>query len=260
LPTEFTTELQDKVQVAIKGLKHFCPPEGYYFADSYGKDSTVCRDLLIKSQVKYDGHYHRTGIDPPEAIRYGREFHPEVVWSIPPKTIWQQMYPFGTHGFPTRIARWCCAEFKENGGYGRVVITGIRWDESGTRSSRGMVETCNKSNMGGKRFVNPIIDWADKDVWNYLYINKIPYCKLYDEGYTRIGCILCPMKDPDIDLERYPGFVKLWRTAFNRLYDARKKDGNDSVDRWASGDEMFEWWLTRKGEAEDNGQQCFMFE
>jgi len=87
---ELTLDFKDKVQTAINRLKQFCPPEGYYFADSYGKDSTLCRDLLIKSGVKYDGHYHRTGIDPPEAIRFGRKYHPEILNErTQDKTIWE---------------------------------------------------------------------------------------------------------------------------------------------------------------------------
>lgn len=254
---DIDSDFKDKVQVVIERLQYFCPPEGYYFADSYGKDSSVCRDLLIRAKVKYDGHYHRTGIDPPEAIRFGRKYHPEVInQRTQDKTIWD-FIPI--NGFPTRTIRWCCREFKENGGFGRLVVTGIRWDESGQRANRQMVEVCNKSNMGGKRFLNPIIDWTDEDVWNYIKFYKLPICELYSQGYKRIGCILCPMKLPEMDLERYPGFVKLWRLAFNRLYDARKLQGNDSISRWQSGDEMFEWWLTRKGDEKET-EQCFMFE
>lgn len=33
----------------------------------------------------------------------------------------------------------------------------------------------------------PIIDWDYSTVWKFIKDYKIPYCKLYDEGYTSVG-------------------------------------------------------------------------
>jgi len=38
---------------------------------------------------------------------------------------------------------------------------------------------------------NPLIDWSNEQVWDYIKKNKVPYNKLYDLGYTSIGCSPC---------------------------------------------------------------------
>ena len=60
----------DLEAIAIERLKTFEPEKGYYFANSGGKDSGVCRHLLIKSGVKFDAHYNWTTVDPPELLRH----------------------------------------------------------------------------------------------------------------------------------------------------------------------------------------------
>ena len=87
-------DLTEKISKSIERLKAFCPPEGYYLAFSGGKDSCVCKALLDMSGCKYDAHYRVTGIDPPELVRFIREFHPDVSFEVPmddngkPITMW----------------------------------------------------------------------------------------------------------------------------------------------------------------------------
>ena len=153
----------DKVQIAIARIKEFEPPEGYYVAFSGGKDSVVILDLVKRSGVKFDAHYNITGIDPPELFYFIRDEHPEVQRHRPKVTLWklivQESMP------PTRLARYCCEHLKEGGGIGRVVMTGVRWAESSKRKQRKVVESCFRKQV--KYYVNPIIDWTDKDVWQY---------------------------------------------------------------------------------------------
>ena len=39
--------------------------------------------------------------------------------------------------------------------------------------------------------INPLIDWTEKQVWDYVHAEKIPYNKLHDQGYPSIGCAPC---------------------------------------------------------------------
>lgn len=167
---------------------------------------------------------------------------------------------------PTRQARYCCAEIKEVNGKGRITVTGVRWDESSRRKklhgvanvntssrkiiadaletnpsaklndrgslimnddndeSRRIVENCYRTR---KVMVNPIVDWTDEEVWEYIHQENLSYCELYDQGYTRIGCIGCPLAGADKmkrDFERYPKYRENYIRAFDRMIKAHPNE------------------------------------
>ncbi len=252
----------NKIEVAIARIKEFAK-EPYFFADSFGKDSCVTRDLLIKAEKPFETYYNQTGIDPPELVIFGREYHKEAIWLRPKTSFFKALSE--KEGFPTRVNRWCCELLKEMSGKGRIVVTGIRWQESPSRrGKRRMFEACNKDKL--TFYLNPIIDWTESEVWEYIKLNNIPYCSLYDEKgedgkplFKRLGCILCPMgtqKQAQIQIKRFPKLAEAWHRAFYRFYDL----GWDSVKRWSNAEEMWQWWLSRKGEPKLNDAQCIMFD
>jgi phosphoadenosine phosphosulfate reductase len=248
----------DKVQTAIERLRQFEPPEGYYLAFSGGKDSVVIKRLAEMSGVKFDAHYNLTTVDPPELVQFIRREHPEVIWDRPKETMWDLIVSNGIP--PLRQVRYCCRILKERGGEGRFTITGIRAAESARRGKRQMVESCP---TGGKRFLHPIFDWTDEDVWQFIHENKVPYCSLYDEGFTRLGCVLCPnggKEQKKQQIERWPKVIDSYRRACNRAYASRVERGM-KTDNWTSGDDMFEWWINGSpAQDEDENQQRFFFE
>ena len=97
---------RDKVQTAIDRLRAFEPEEGYYVADSGGKDSTCVVKLCEMAGVKFDAHYNATTIDPPQLVRFIRKHHPETEIEKPEYTmrelIVKKQMP------PTRLMRYCC--------------------------------------------------------------------------------------------------------------------------------------------------------
>lgn len=129
---------EDKVQVAIKRLQTFEPPEGYYLAFSGGKDSVVIKALADMSGVKYDAHYNLTSVDPPELVHFIKSFN-DVQIDVPKykdgkrATMWNLIVKKKMP--PTRIARYCCEVLKETGGEGRFTVTGVRWAESSRRKN-----------------------------------------------------------------------------------------------------------------------------
>jgi phosphoadenosine phosphosulfate reductase len=241
---EFEFGYPDKVKAALDILRMFEPPEGYYLAFSGGKDSQCIIELAKMAGVKFDAHFHLTGVDPPEVCQFVRREYPEVKIKVPHsgmfKLIVKEKWP------PTKIARYCCEELKENGGNGRVVLTGVRKEESVRRSKRKMVESCLRKNTN-KSFVHPILEWTTEEVWEFLKQQGRNHCSLYDRGFTRIGCLLCPQsrrESREFEEKQYPGIVRLYKKAFAEMIEERNKAGMKSLFS-KDLDGLWEWWMGR---------------
>lgn len=53
--------------------------------------------------------------------------------------------------------------------------------------------------------VNPILEWNCENVWEYLLEKKVPYCSLYDKGYTSIGNVNNTLPNPNLEVKGKPG-------------------------------------------------------
>lgn len=184
---------------------------------------------------------------------------------------------------PTRIARYCCEKLKESAGEGTITITGVRWAESANRKAnqgvvtvfgnkarksqdlatagaqatkrsgvvlnddndeaRRAVEVCFRTH---KTLVNPIIDWSDDDVWEFIRKYNVPYCELYDKGWTRIGCIGCPMggqKSMLREFEQYPKYKDEYMRCFEIMVKNRQDRGLQNWFGWNTAQDIMNWWL-----------------
>lgn len=234
---------------------------GFYVGFSGGKDSQALYHMMQLRGVKMYAYFNPSSIDPPENIRFIRKNYPEVKFT-PLKesifTIFKRMKVL-----PTRKIRWCCAYFKEANGEGKVTCTGVRKAESVKRSKRNEIEVSGKKFSGhidefedwqekkirkqmknlnqdqfaeakeneircinghDKILLNPIIEWTESDIWEFLNkVVEVPHCELYDQGWTRIGCICCPMasvKNTLRDIKRWPYVKEKWIRA---IMDVRKE-------------------------------------
>jgi len=227
----------DKVSHAISLLKQYVPEDGYYVAFSGGKDSCVILDLVKKSGVKYDAHFHFTSLDPPELIQFLKAHHSDIPWDRPKLSMFQLIEKKGFP--PTRMIRYCCSELKETGGKDRTIITGIRRKESPGRAKR---EQYYKD--GSRTFLHIIIDWDDNDVWEYIHKYSVDYCSLYNDGYKRIGCIMCPLQRKSgiiRDAERYPKYYKAYMRAFKKAIEYNESIGREISQK--TPEQMMNWYI-----------------
>lgn len=112
---------------------------------------------------------------------------------------------------------------------------------SDNAEARQVLESCYKRR---KTLLNPIINWEDEDVWEFIHKYSVPYCKLYDQGYTRLGCIGCPMSPPATRMEefaRYPKYKENYLRAIDKMLVNKKKSGK-SIE-WETAEDVMEWWI-----------------
>lgn len=230
-----------KVDDSIKLLRDTMPKEGYWAGNSGGKDSAVLDDLLIRAGVKYDSHYSVTTIDPSPLIYNLRENYPHTIFDKPKMPLLKKLI---VSGYPDAEYRWCCRLYKERGGGGRLCTLGLRRDEGHNRGKRKIIELCYKD--PSKRIVNPLLIWTEDNIWQYIHENKLPYCKLYAEGFKRLGCIGCPLKQKKerlYDFERFPKWRNVFIKAFQKRIKYQRERNLKNAYRWDCGEDAFNWWI-----------------
>lgn len=70
--------------------------------------------------------------------------------------------------------------------------------------------------------VNAILDWTCENVWEYLIKHKVPYCSLYDRGYTSIGNMRNTRPNPNLEVKERPG---TFLPAYQLLDDTLERAG-----------------------------------
>ena len=212
-----------RIQVASEmSLYHYGKPLVCTY--SGGKDSDVMLELFRRGGIPFEVHNSHTTADAPQTVKHIRDVFKKLemdgikctiemptykgertsMWKLIP----QKLMP------PTRTVRYCCAVLKETGCANRFIATGVRWDESTKRKNREEFEKIGATKATGEKFtsvmlmndndarrrmnehcmqknkmvVNPIIDWKNSDVWEYINSENIPTCELYQCGYDRVGC------------------------------------------------------------------------
>lgn len=293
-----------KEKRALEHLKAFEPrSEPYHLCYSGGKDSDVIFALAKMAGVHFEAVHNLTTVDAPETIRYIKS-QSDIRIDRPERSMWQ-LIPEKRRP-PTRLVRYCCEELKERGGKFRVKITGVRWDESNNRKKNaGIVKVIGKpkttqkiaeemgvdyrltkqqglilndDNSESRRFVehcyrttstmvNPIVDWTDDDVWEFLYHYGIKSNPLYEvedagniykcRGCKRIGCIGCPMQGGSgmkADFIRYPKYRDNYLRAFDRMLKNREAAGLKNSEKWRDARSVMMWWVG------DNPLQLSLYE
>jgi len=279
--------LEEKIEKAIGFLQSMGPLlKNYggelYVCDSGGKDSDCIVRLAEMAGIPWTGHQNVTTMDPPELMQFLRKERRATVWHRPKQALLTRMHSKSC-GPPTRLARWCCEEYKESADLRDVLkVIGVRAEESYRRRHLWKLVQHDKKTNG--KILCPIVYWTEDDVWEFHRLEKLPYCSLYDEGFKRLGCVGCPLGGPIAqarEFARWPRYEENWKRAFRLFWEQwhgvplerkrliRDKGGTviDSTDvRWFEGfgnwEAMWDWWVSGKAnKGKDTGCQMeFLFQ
>lgn len=211
-------ELEKKVEQAIRLLQvcYKAAGEPLEIAYSGGKDSDVILELAKMSGIEYRAIYKNTTIDPPGTIQHVLEKGAKIIRKN--ETFFHLV---STNGFPNRMRRFCCKVLKEYKVMDDVVM-GIRRCES-TKRYKNYSEPTECRIYGSKaehvNAIYPILDWTDKNEFDFINDRKIKLHPLYyrEDGSVditrRLGCMCCPLKyykGRIADFKRWPGMVRAY--------------------------------------------------
>jgi phosphoadenosine phosphosulfate reductase len=170
------------------------------FASSLAAEDMVLTDLILKARLPIKIFSLETGRLHPETLamldrvkeRYGYQI---ALYKPQPEAVEAYVAQNGLNAFydSVEMRRECC-RIRKVEPLGRALagnqawVTGQRRAQSATRTSL-MVEEDDPAHFMTK--FNPLADWSEQDVWDYIRANDVPYNALHDQGYPSIGCAPC---------------------------------------------------------------------
>lgn len=179
---------------------------------------------------------------------------------------------------PTRVARYCCSVLKESTTPNRMCAVGVRAAESTNRKGRDVFSIRGKTKKDGYYYslshvaevhkesqeiqddnwdctfiktmkehkdtvVNPIYEWEDADIWEYIRAKEIKVNPLYNMGYERVGCIGCPLAPYHHRVKEFKDFPKYKQMYINAFQKMLNNYTQKAKTDWKSGEDVFEWWM-----------------
>ena len=170
------------------------------FACSFGAEDVVLLDMLVKASIDVrvitldTGRLHQQTYDVMDACRkkYNLNLH---VYFPDANDVEEMVNSKGLNLFYASVEnRKCCCEVRKVQPLKRALlgtsawVTGLRSGQAGSRADMQAIE--DDKAFGIKKY-NPLLAWTEKEVWDYIKINDVPYNTLHDQFYPSIGCAPC---------------------------------------------------------------------
>jgi phosphoadenosine phosphosulfate reductase len=173
-----------------------------YVACSFQKEASVIMDMLVKIEPSARFFTLDTGFLFPETQATWRalEQHYDITveTAAAGMTVDEQARTHGDELWK-RDPDACCGirkvvPLKERLSTVDAWVAGLRREQSESRASTPKLHWDAKHGLWK---ANPLADWTERDVWNYIAANEVPYNPLHDQGYSSIGCTHCTLPSED---------------------------------------------------------------
>ena len=170
------------------------------FANSLGAEDMVLTDLIARYQPDIEMFSLDTGRLPQETYDLMQEVRhrysvPLTIYFPDRVLIEEYVAQNGINGFydSVELRKGCChirkvEPLKRALTGKRAWLTGMRRDQAVTR---GSLEVSSFDADHGLQKINPLLDWTNAEVWEYIKQNNVPYNKSHDRFVPSIGCAPC---------------------------------------------------------------------
>ena len=243
-------QLEAKVKQSIQMTKEYTLKnldKKIFVSISGGKDSDVMKHIVdiafneLREEginVDYNLIAFNTSNDTAETYKHLKQHYKMTKENIisPEVGFYQWIVDKKNYFTPTRFIRNCCSTYKEGQltkimGKKEDTLTflGMRSPESVKRKDYDFDLNEAQKKIGKKpnvpenwlRFL-PIVKWTDAEVWLYILNRKMKYNDMYNKGFNRIGCLICPYQSDVVELlikNHYPKQWKRWVDILAKGYE-----------------------------------------
>jgi phosphoadenosine phosphosulfate reductase len=171
-------------------------------ASSFGAEDVILIDMMVKINKEKakiftldTGRLNQETYDVMDAIRKKYDIQIEVYFPEQRETEEMVKIKGMNLMYESVENRKLCCEIRKVHPLNRALskldgwITGLRREQAITRANIYKLEI--DSSHGNIVKINPLADWTNEMIWDYIHKNNVPYNKLHDSGYPSIGCEPC---------------------------------------------------------------------
>jgi phosphoadenosine phosphosulfate reductase len=195
-------EMEDKsaMEVLKWAINAYAPKIA--LASSFGAEDVILIDMMVKINKEKakiftldTGRLNQETYDVMDAIRKKYDIQIEVYFPEQRETEEMVKIKGMNLMYESVENRKLCCEIRKVHPLNRALskldgwITGLRREQAITRANIYKLEI--DSSHGNIAKINPLADWTNEMIWDYIHKNNVPYNKLHDSGYPSIGCEPC---------------------------------------------------------------------